>query len=188
MQMYIASLTLLLLAGMVAARVMLLKRRGISAFRFGKTDTSDFIILPFAAFYFYLVFATTLGLSAVRVSPLFRSVPVSWLGVLLCVSGLCLFAAALVSFRTSFRVGIDTEHPDRLITTGVFAFTRNPIYVAFWLVLLGEFLVFQSIVFLLYFSASLWLIHRQVLREEEFLRGRYGQEYAEYCSRVHRYL
>jgi len=61
---------------------------------------------------------------------------------LLCLAGLVLLFLSLVSFGKSFRVGIDQEHPDKLITAGVFVFSRNPIYVAFALVLLGQFLVF----------------------------------------------
>jgi protein-S-isoprenylcysteine O-methyltransferase Ste14 len=41
---------------------------------------------------------------------------------------------------------------------------------------------------LVYLAAGIWLFHRQVLREEEFLRQHYGREYAEYCNRVKRYL
>ncbi|MDR0305399.1 MAG: hypothetical protein LBI42_01030 [Chitinispirillales bacterium] len=32
------------------------------------------------------------------------------------------------------------------------------------------------------------VIHRQVLREEKFLRKHYGEEYENYCRRVRRYL
>ena len=79
--------------------------------------------------------------------------------------------------------------PDKLVTqNGLFSFSRNPIYVAFWLVLLGEFLVFSNPILLIYFFASIWLIHRQVLREEQFLRQHYGREYLNYCGQVRRYL
>jgi protein-S-isoprenylcysteine O-methyltransferase Ste14 len=74
------------------------------------------------------------------------------------------------------------------VTTGVFTFSRNRIYTAFAFILLGEFLIFPNWILLLYLVAALWLFHRQVLREEEFLRGHYGEEYAEYCRRVRRYL
>jgi hypothetical protein len=40
-----------------------------------------------------------------------------------------LLAASLVSFGKSFRVGIDIDYPDKLVTSGVFAITRNPICV-----------------------------------------------------------
>ena len=77
----------------------------------------------------------------------------------------------LVSFGNSFRVGIDQDHPDKLVTTGIFAFSRNPIYVAFGLILLGQFLVFSNWILLVYLVAAIWLFHRQVLREEAYLRA-----------------
>jgi len=95
---------------------------------------------------------------------------------------------SLVSFGRSFRVGIDVERPDRLVTTGIFAFSRNPIYAAFIMVLLGQFLVFPNWVPLAYLLAGSVVIHRQVLREEAFLRQHYGDEYAAYCRRVRRYV
>jgi protein-S-isoprenylcysteine O-methyltransferase Ste14 len=41
---------------------------------------------------------------------------------------------------------------------------------------------------LLYLFAGTWLFHRQVLREEEFMRGQYGEAYAAYRRRVRRYV
>jgi protein-S-isoprenylcysteine O-methyltransferase Ste14 len=52
----------------------------------------------------------------------------------------------------------------------------------------GQFLTFPNLIPLIYIGGAAWLIHRQVLREEEFMRGHYGQAYADYCSRVRRYL
>jgi protein-S-isoprenylcysteine O-methyltransferase Ste14 len=98
------------------------------------------------------------------------------------------FLLSVVAFGRSFRVGIDTSQPGKLATTGVFAFSRNPMYVAFMLILLGQFLIFSNPILLVYMVAAVWLIHRQVLREEDYLRKHYGQEYSEYCTRVRRYL
>jgi hypothetical protein len=56
MQRYFAALTIVLLIGMVLTRILLLKRKGIRAFHFGKIDKTDYLIPPFAFFYFYLVF------------------------------------------------------------------------------------------------------------------------------------
>lgn len=44
-----------------------------------------------------------------------------WFGVVLCMLGLIFFLLTLISFSKSFRVGIDEEQPDTLITTGTFA-------------------------------------------------------------------
>jgi protein-S-isoprenylcysteine O-methyltransferase Ste14 len=187
-QRYFAALTILLVFGMVSVRVLLMRRKGIEAMKFGQIDKNDFLIPPFALFYFYIVFAAAFNFPTVSRQEFFQSEIVSWVGVLLCLAGLFLLFLSLVSFGRSFRVGIDTDHPDRLITTGVFAFTRNPIYVAFAFVLLGQFLVFPNWILLVYMVAATWLFHRQVSREEEFLRQHYGQQYSEYCSRVRRYL
>ena len=79
--------------------------------------------------------------------------------------------ASLISFGRSFRVGIDVDRPDKLVTTGIFAWSRNPIYVALFLVLAGQFLVFPNWVPLVYLFAGTWLFHRQVLREESSCGG-----------------
>ena len=188
MQKYFAALTIVLMLGMVVTRVLLMRSKGIAAFNFGKIDRKDFLIPPFALFYFYLVFAAAFKLSTVSTQQFFHSELVSWVGVLFCLAGLLLLLWSLVSFGKSFRVGIDTEYPDKLITSGVFAFSRNPIYAAFALILLGQFLVFSNWILLVFMVAGAWLFHRQVLLEEAYLQQHYGQEYLEYCHRVRRYL
>ncbi len=188
MPKYFAALTILLLIAMVVTRARMLKSRGIHAMQFGKLDRTDFLIPPFALFYFYLIFANTFNLPTVSTQEFFHSAILPWVGVLLCLLGLVLMFFSLLSFGDSFRVGIDTEHPDKLITTGVFAFSRNPIYVAFACVLLGQFLVFPNWILLVYLLAAIWLFHRQVLREEDYLKVHYGQEYTDYCKRVGRYV
>jgi protein-S-isoprenylcysteine O-methyltransferase Ste14 len=185
---YLAALTIVLLLGMVLIRVLGLRRTGTQALHFGRLDRTDFLIPPFALFYFYTVFAAAFQLPSVSTQTFFRSDVMSWVGVLLCLVGLTVLLLSLISFGRSFRVGIDVDHPDQLITTGLFAFSRNPIYVAFGFILLGQFLVFPNWILLIYLVAGIGLFHRQVLREEAFLRQHYGQAYAAYCQRVRRYL
>ena len=45
--------------------------------------------------------------------------------------------------------------------------------------LIGQFLVFPNWILLVYLVAGSWLVHRQVLREEDFLQKHYGQEYVD---------
>lgn len=188
MPTYFAVLTIVLMLGMVLTRVVLMRRRGIEAVHFGKLDKTDFLIPPFALFYFYLVFAHAFNLPGASTQVLFDAEALAWTGVFFCLGGLLLLLWSLVSFGQSFRVGIDTEHPDKLITSGVFSFTRNPIYVAFAAILLGQFLIFPNWILLIYLVAGTWLFHRQVLREEEYLQQHYGKEYIDYSNRVRRYL
>lgn len=185
---YFAAATIVLLMGMVVTRVLRLSRTGTRAMRFGSIDKTDFLIPPFALFYFYTVFAAAFGWPLVGGGKLFHSEAVAWIGVALCCAGLLVLLASLISFGRSFRVGIDVDRPDELVTTGLFAYSRNPIYVGLFVVLVGQFLVFPNWVPLVYLFAGSWLFHRQVLREEEFMRRHYGEEYWEYCRRVRRYV
>jgi protein-S-isoprenylcysteine O-methyltransferase Ste14 len=188
MPKYFGALTIILLLGMVLTRVFLLKRQGIKAMKFGNIDNTDFLIPPFAFFYFYVLFAGAFHWPNVSTRQFFHSEIIAWAGVLFCIAGLVFFLWSLISFRQSFRVGIDPDHPDSLITDGAFAFSRNPIYVAFATILVGEFLIFSNWITLIYLGAAAWLFHRQVLREEEYLNRHYGQAYEEYRNQVRRYL
>lgn len=184
----LGALTIILLLGMVLARVAILRRRGIVTTKFGAIDKTDFLIPPFAFFYFYLIFASALHWPTVVRSMLFTSTVLAWTGVALCACGLGAMVATLIAFGSSFRIGIDMDSPDKLVTTGVFAASRNPVYVAFVMVLAGEFLILPHWLLLLYLLAGAMLFHRQVLREEAFLASHYGSEYELYRKRVHRYL
>ena len=143
---YFAVLTILLMMGMVVTRAWMLKRQGVQAMQFGKIDKTDFVIPPFALFYFYLVLAAAFRWPTLSAQEFFSSEAVAWVGVLFCLAGLALLLSSLVSFGRSFRVGIDEDHPGPLITTGVFAFSRNPIYMAFATILLGQFLIFSNVI------------------------------------------
>jgi len=185
---YFGVLTIVLMLGIVLTRVLWLKRQGIEAMKFGKLDKTDFLIPPFALFYFYTVCAAAYDLPLVSTQEFFDSASIAWIGVIFCCGGLMALLWSLVSFGQSFRIGIDTEEPDQLITTGIYALSRNPIYVVFALILWGQFLIFPNWILLIYLCAAVGLFHRQVLREEAFMANHYGEAYQAYCKQVSRYL
>jgi protein-S-isoprenylcysteine O-methyltransferase Ste14 len=188
MAQYLAALMILLLLSAVISRVLLLRRTGTQAMHFGKLDKTDFLIPPVMLFYFYAVFAAAFGWPLANRQRFFSSTVVAWVGVALCLVGVLILVLSLVSFGSSFRVGIDVDQPGQLVTSGIFAVSRNPIYVGFFVFLLGQLLVSPDWVPLIYLVAGTALFHRQVLREEGFMRQRYGQEYADYCRHVRRYV
>jgi protein-S-isoprenylcysteine O-methyltransferase Ste14 len=187
MQGYFAIATIILLIVLVLSRVSLMRKKGIKAMRFGEMDKKDFLIPPFVLFFLYLIVASAFHLPQPG-NILFNNDILRWVGVAFCLLSLILFLLSLISFGKSFRVGIDEEHPGGLVTTGVFALCRNPIYTAFGLILLGIFLIIANWIILLYLLAGFWLFNRQVLREETSLKKIYGEEYLQYCRKVHRYL
>ena len=108
--------------------------------------------------------------------------------ILICTISLIWFAITLNTFGKSFRVGIDVNTTNRLITNGTFSISRNPIYLAFIAFFMGFFLMYPNITSSALLLFLIAVVHRQILQEEKFLENHYGDEYEEYCKKVRRYI
>ena len=76
-----------------------------------------------------------------------------------------------------------------IVQDGPYRFTRNPIYLGFSLLYAGASLIFNSLPALIVIIPVLIIIdRRQILREEAYLKGKFGDEYAAYKSKVRRWL
>jgi protein-S-isoprenylcysteine O-methyltransferase Ste14 len=109
------------------------------------------------------------------------------LGVLVMVAGLVVYGLALHAFGSSWRLGIDRDRPGALVTGGIFARSRNPVYLGLALLAFGVFLVLGRLVLLL--LATVFLVYFQFLirREQRFLAEHYGNAYREYARSVGRW-
>jgi protein-S-isoprenylcysteine O-methyltransferase Ste14 len=114
--------------------------------------------------------------------------PLQIAGVALVAAGGAIFILALVSFGASWRVGIDAKTPGGLVTTGIFALSRNPIFVFLDLYAFGTFLINGTLGFLLFALILAAGIHYQILQEESFLRRTYGAAYQDYSRKTSRYF
>ena len=110
------------------------------------------------------------------------------IGVLMILAGFGIFIYALASFGTSWRVGIDTQKPGDLVTTGMFAFSRNPIFVFIDLYFVGTFLINGTLIFLIFAVLVLLGLHYQIVQEEKFLTQTYGDAYENYRAGTGRYF
>jgi protein-S-isoprenylcysteine O-methyltransferase Ste14 len=78
--------------------------------------------------------------------------------------------------------------PERLVTAGLYRVTRNPMYVAVVLILVGWALTFPSRVLWLYAGAVAVAFHlRVILGEEPWLARRHGEQWTSYAGRVPRW-
>jgi protein-S-isoprenylcysteine O-methyltransferase Ste14 len=115
--------------------------------------------------------------------------PLHVAGIVLYAVGLAGTIAAQLAMGSSWRVGVDESERTELVTTGLFAIVRNPIYSAMIPALAGLALLvpgpvsFGSLVALV---AGLEMQTRVV--EEPHLRRTHGAAYADYASRVGRFL
>lgn len=108
-------------------------------------------------------------------------------GILLTTVGSAICLGAVYAYRGSFMRlnGLDTT---RLVTEGIYRWSRNPQAVGWTVVLLGVGLIRESGMVLL-LAVFLWLATRLYLPvEEELLQRLYGDAYQQYRRRTHRYF
>jgi len=80
-------------------------------------------------------------------------------------------------------------HASRLVTAGVYAHTRNPMYVGNMLIAIGVCMASGApLAYLVALPAFLFIYQSIVVTEEEYLRQKFGVEYVEYCAKVPRFV
>lgn len=105
------------------------------------------------------------------------------------VAGIVLVSGALARFR---RAGTDPapwQPSTAVVTSGVYAFTRNPMYLAMALFYVAIAVAADSVVTLLLLVPLLVVVHYGVIRREEhYLEAKFGDEYRRYKDKVRRWL
>ena len=140
------------------------------------------------------LFPAIFFLLALTSRPIERAGAIPWgrildvLGVLLAASGQAL-RVAVIGLAYIRRGGLNKKvHADRLVQEGIFAHCRNPLYVGNFLALTGFCLIHDSwACYLVGIPVFVLAYVSIVLAEEEFLRGKFGQEFEDYCRRVPRF-
>ena len=107
--------------------------------------------------------------------------------------GLLLLSLVLVwiaqsQMANSWRIGIDEKNKTELVTNGLFAYSRNPIFLGVMIANFGLFLIIPNAFTLLIVSLSLVSINTQIRLEETFLKSSHGKEYQDYLNQVRRWL
>ena len=95
---------------------------------------------------------------------------------------------AQAQMGASWRIGIDNANRTELVSKGLFTISRNPIFLATRLALLGFFLVAPNAATLALLAAAEVIIQVQVRLEEKHLLGLHGSAYEQYFSKVPRWL
>jgi len=138
--------------------------------------------------------AIVLGLLLDWIAPAYLlSVMLSWgtrllLGLELIAAGVALVYAAQKAFRAAHTHVEPWKPSTALVTTGIFAWLRNPMYVGGMGILVGlAVLLASDWMVVMTVLAGLVLHFGVVKREERYLQAKFGEAYRRYCAAVPRY-
>lgn len=122
-------------------------------------------------------------------SPIIKSNWLRGLGLVFGVSGTAIFIISVITMRDSWRAGVPQNECTKLVTDGIYRYSRNPAFLGFDLVYLGIlFMFFNWFLCAVTLLAGL-MLHLQIINvEEDYLIKAFGDEYMEYSKTVCRYF
>jgi protein-S-isoprenylcysteine O-methyltransferase Ste14 len=153
----------------------------------GHNDTPGVIAPP------PLIYAVplTVGLYFNRSNP-FPVMPRSFavpIGGVLAMASIIITIAAFIQFGRAHTSVMPYKPTTAIIESGLFALTRNPLYLAMTIAYVGITLIVNTVWPLLLLPLALLMMHRGVIvREEQYLEQKFGDPYLSYKSRVRRWL
>ncbi|WP_202332484.1 methyltransferase family protein [Mesorhizobium sp. L-8-3] len=151
-------------------------------------DTSGPIVRPPIA----MALAVVAGLVLQWLYPLPflpAAMPAGWVGGLVFLAGLALLIFAASTFRRA-GTAVPTSVPTTsIVSDGPYRYSRNPIYVAMFIGLVGVSIGFDSLWHLILLVPFYLVIrHGVVAREEIYLARKFGDAYLGYKQSVRRWL
>ncbi len=183
-------LTLIVLAmfyGIYFAKMLAQARRGIRTHQIGRRKERTLHAVETA------MSVATLGVVVAQlVSVIFGW---SWMPANARFTGFCIallgdliFLISVICMRDSWRAGIPERDKTKLITTGIYAYSRNPAFLGFDLQYIGVLLLYCNALTLAFTAFAIIMLHLQILQEERYMAATFGEEYAAYRRAVCRYL
>jgi protein-S-isoprenylcysteine O-methyltransferase Ste14 len=112
-----------------------------------------------------------------------------YLGIAFQITGVAVLLMSYGSMAAA-RTTIDpSEHSSKVVTSGLYAYSRNPIYLGWFLLIAGIGFRNASLLVLVIAVTMVLLLYRAVILEEEaYLEKKFGEEYLRYKRSVRRWL
>ena len=171
------------------------KRTGINPYKLGNSDTvHDFvgklfrltlIVTALIVFVFSFLEGYYHWLSPIT---WMNSLTLIIVGIVLLVLALIWVLVAQLQMGDSWRIGIDEKSESTLVQHGLFGVSRNPIFLGMLVMLVGLLLILPTAATLTVSALGFVLIQVQVRLEEDFLEGKYGEDYRKYQMNVRRWI
>ncbi|WP_318496241.1 methyltransferase family protein [Photobacterium leiognathi] len=109
---------------------------------------------------------------------------------MLCFIGVIPGFTAIIAFAKA-NTTIDPRYPQktsRLVTTGIYRFTRNPMYLGLVFFLFAAAFYFSALSCFVVVPVFIWVMNNfQIEPEEAVLLAMFGEDYQHYCQTVRRW-
>lgn len=99
-----------------------------------------------------------------------------------------IFLLSVLCMKDSWRAGIPDKDRTKLVTSGIYRYSRNPAFLGFDFMYVGLLLMYFNLPMLVVSAFAIIMLHLQILQEERYLTENYGDSYREYRKHVFRYL
>ena len=104
----------------------------------------------------------------------------NYVGLIVYIIGMILYIQSIIDFSKPQESGMNKN--------GLYKYSRNPMYVAFFLYFLGCSLLINSFFHLIILIILQISVHFLILSEERWCIKEFGEEYKEYMKKVRRYV
>lgn len=111
-----------------------------------------------------------------------------YIGFVIGIIGDLVFLISVICMKDSWRAGIPDKDKTKLVTDGIYKYSRNPAFLGFDLMYIGILLIFFNPLNLIFSIFAIVMLHLQILQEEKYLSVTFGEEYLKYKQNVHRYF
>jgi protein-S-isoprenylcysteine O-methyltransferase Ste14 len=178
-----------------ALRGVLLRRAGVRAYGFDHKGTIQAVAERFWKLAVALLTAAALiAWLAPDVEPQLgrpawsKLAALRWIALGVLGVSTLLILAAQAAMGASWRVGVPAEGSGALVTSGLFAFSRNPVFVGMFGLALGMFLWSPTMLSATLLPLAAATMAMQVRIEEDALLAKHGEHYAAYQKRTPRWV
>ena len=114
------------------------------------------------------------------------------LALIFLIIGFVIIFSATKEFKKSDTTvnPMKPETSTSLVTSGIFKYTRNPMYLGLTSILLASCFYFSSLLGIIVYVPLfiLYITVFQIIPEEETMKGLFNDEYFDYCSKVRRWI
>ena len=154
-----------------------------------KDSPGVFIPPPLIYAAFFLLSFLLQGYFTIRSAFFFHSRVANIIGLIIIISGFIFAIPALRQFLKTNNTIILIKPANSLQTTGIYSFTRNPMYLSLLLIYLGMACIFGNwwTIFLIPLLIIL-ITYRVILPEERYLARAFGDDYINYKKMVRRWI